>query len=253
MKFRKYAQQGYSMIEMLVVVAIIAILAVAGISSISSRPTLAVRATLDELEGVVMGAQKLATARGADVFLVADGVWDPKAANFFVMGYDVAKPVDAGPAATVQRIIDNSRNPAAAAVGSLPEGSFRLSFNATSQAVAREHINVGIVVAGSNWYTTALGTAPDLTAVAPGNVDPIKTALLPANNLCQGGVSGVAIVSGQNKRWIRDFHISVAGLRGGMAVPGSAVGIIVVPANSATTYKFLNLGNKDNDGTWRRM
>jgi len=65
--------------------------------------------------------------------------------------------------------------------------------------------------------------------------------------------AGVAIVSGQNKRWIRDFHISVAGLRGGMAVPGSAVGIIVVPANSATTYKFLNLGNKDNDGTWRRM
>jgi type II secretory pathway pseudopilin PulG len=246
---------------MLVVLAIVGILAIAGISVLGNRPTLAVRSNLDEIEGVVMGAQQLSMARGgADVYLVADGLWDTSAANFFVLGYDIMKPVDANsPALAVARIIQYSRNPAAAPAGSAPEASFRLNFNPATKAVNRDQENAGVVVAGSPWYTNALNGAPSLETVAPGNVAPLSNALLPvdANNLCQGaaadGINNVAIVSGLSKRWTRDFYICIAGLRGGNGSPGSAVGFVVVPANSGTVYKFVNPGNKDNDGTWRRM
>ncbi len=128
MKFPSRPQRGYSMVELLVVLAIVAILGIAGVSMLGNRPTVAVRSNLDEIEGVIMGAQKLSMARGgADVYLVADGVWDSKAANFFVLGYDIMKPVDANlPAATVARIIQYSRNPAPAPAGTrrkAPTGS----------------------------------------------------------------------------------------------------------------------------------
>lgn len=259
MKFPSRPQRGYSLVELLVVLAIVAILGIAGVSMLGNRPTVAVRSNLDEIEGVIMGAQKLSMARGgADVYLVADGVWDSKAANFFVLGYDIMKPVDANlPAATVARIIQYSRDPAAAPAGDAPEGTYRLQFNPNTKAVSRDQQNAGIVVTGSNWYTNARDTAADLRAVSPGNVAPLSNALTAANNLCQGaagdGIKNVAIVSGLSKRWVRDFHICIAGLRGGNALPGSAVGFVVIPANSGTVYKFINPGTKDNDGTWRRM
>lgn len=260
MKFPTRPQRGYSVIELLVVLAIVGILAMVGLTTLGNRPTVAVRANLDEIEGVLMGAQKLAVARGgADVYLVADGVWDAQAGNFFVLAYDIMKPVDAAaPANTVARIVKYARNPAGAPAGEAPEGTFRLQFNSTTKAVGRDHQHAGVVVAGSNWYTNALGgTMKALATVSPGNATPLSTALATANNLCQGaagdGITNVAIVSGLNKRWTRDFHLCVAGIRSGNAVPGGPVGFVIVPANSGSVYKFVNPGTSGGDGTWRRM
>jgi len=266
MKCRFRSQKGYSLVEMLVVLAIVAILTFVGLNSLGNRPSAAVRATLDEIEGVIMGAQKLSQARGgADVFLVARGVWNSNSADFFIIGYDIAKPVDVAaagvggdvPTQTVNRIINYSRNPAAAPLGDAPEGVFRLQFNPNTHVISRDQENAGVVVFNSPWWATALGTAADLSTLAPGNLPPISNAIAPATNLAQGaasnGVNNVAIVSGLNKRWIRDFHIRVVGLRGGNALPDGPVGFLVVPANSGSVYKFINPGKKDNDGNWRRM
>jgi hypothetical protein len=190
----------------------------------------------------------MAAARGADVYLVAAGDWDPNSATFFVLGYDIMKPVDAGlPANTMARIVAGARNPAAAAPGEAPEAFFRLQFNPATKVIPRDQENAGVCIGNSGWWATALGTSSDLSVP-----DLPPNAIAAATNLAQSA-GDFAVVSGQNKRWIRDFNLRVVGLRGGSAMPDTTVGYLAVPANSGSVYKFLNIGKKDSDGTWRRM
>lgn len=68
------AAMGYSLIEVLVVLAIVAILAIAAVSMVGNRQAVAVRAVMDQVEGVLAAAHKQAST-GADVTLSTDGVW----------------------------------------------------------------------------------------------------------------------------------------------------------------------------------
>ncbi len=258
MKHAPTPRSGFSLIELIVVLAIVAALAIAGVYTMGGRPNAAVRSTLDEIEGTIMGAQKLASATGKDVYLVADGVWDPKAANYFILAYDIVKPADIAtnptnpslwPAAARTRIIANARTP----LGNTndPAGVFQLTFNPTSKSLVRDQLYSGVVIGASAWKTTALGGVTDLPSTTVGITPTFAPALTSANQLCKGATNFVT-VSGMNKRFINDFHIAVVGTRSLNAMPGSAVGYVVVPANSGTTYKFINSG-KGVDKQWRRL
>ena len=258
MKTPGKSSRGYSMIELLVVLAIVGILAFVGVSMIGSRPSSAVRGTLDELEGVIAGAQKLSVATGQDVYLVADGTWDPTSASYFVLAYDTVRAVDraANPGnpdvAARARIVAQARAPLAD--GTDPSGVFRVSFNPTTKALVQDHAYTGVATGDwpASWYTTALGSTTALTAISPGNAAPFAAALAGGNQLCKT-VTNFVIVSGLNKRFASDFFICVVGIRSGNAVPKGPLGFLVVPANSASIYKFYNPGTVDNDGQWRRL
>jgi hypothetical protein len=61
-------------------------------------------------------------------------------------------------------------------------------------------------------------------------------------------------ISGSNKRFNNSFIIEVVSTTtSGYAVPGGAMGLIVVLNNGATVYKFYNSGVNNGDGQWRRI
>jgi prepilin-type N-terminal cleavage/methylation domain-containing protein len=193
MKHVPTSRSGFSLIELLVVLAIVAALAIAGVYTMGGRPNAAVRSTLDEIEGTIMGAQKLASATGKDVYLVADGVWDPTAANYFILAYDIVKPADVAtnptnpslwPAAARTRIIANARTPQGNTND--PAGVFQLTFNPTSKSMVRDQMYSGVVIGASSWVTTALGGVTDLPSTTVGATPTFAPALTAGNRLCQG-------------------------------------------------------------------
>lgn len=252
---RSSPQAGFTLIEMIVVLAIVAALSIAAITSISGRPNAAVRTTVDDIEGVISGATKLAVASGLDVYLVSDGAWDPNSSTPFILAYDTVKQVDrvtnpADPASAARdRIVARARDPQGDITD--PPGVYTILFNPVTKVQNRDQSYAGVVVGDSAWYTTALGTTPDLATISPGNTEPLSSALAASSRLCKGSTNFVT-VSGVSKRFTSPFHIQVVGIRSGQALPGSPVGVLVVPNNSGTVYKFLNTG-KIYDSSWRRM
>lgn len=246
---------GFTLIEMLVVLAIVAALLIAAVTTINGRPNAAVRTTVDDLEGVISGAQKLAVASGLDVYLVADGAWDPNSASPFILAYDSVKAVDrvtnpADPAAAARdRIVARARDPHGDITD--PPGVYSILFNPATKVQNRDQSYAGVVVGDSTWYSTALGTTPDLTTIPPGSTEPLNSALASAARLCKGNLNFVT-VSGVSKRFTTPFHVQVVGIRSGQALPGSPVGVLIVPNNSGTVYKFINTG-KVYESKWRRM
>jgi hypothetical protein len=71
-------------------------------------------------------------------------------------------------------------------------------------------------------------------------------------NLFRGPLNQV-VISGSNKRFTAGFSILVVGTSGGIALPGGAMGVLVVQNNGASVYKFYNSGVKNGDGRWRRI
>ncbi len=255
---RRFFPVTVFMVEVLVTVPIVGLLTVMGLQSLRPRPGTAIRAVLEEAEEIVRSAQALSIASGsASVYLVADGVWDPAAPNAFVLAYGLMKPVDGGsPERTVARLLKWARNPASAPTGERPEGAFGLASMPGAGKPLREAKRAGVCPSGSHWWTTALGSAQDLSAVAPGNTAPFFHAIQGGMNLARGGAEDgprVAIVDGVDHRWVEGFHLRVVGLRNGNAAPDGGAGYLVVPARSATVYKFLNEGRKDGDGRWGRL
>lgn len=255
MNARSLREGGFTLVEMLVVLAIVAALTIAAVASLNGRPNAAVRTTVDDLEGVLSGAQKLAVASGLDVYLVADGTWDPKASSPFILAYDTIKQVDrdtkpSDPASAArERIVARARDPHGDITD--PPGVYRILFNPLTNVQNREQSYAGVVVGDSDWYTTALGTTPDLASIAPGNLSPLDSALASTARLCKGTTNFVT-VSGVSKRFTSPFHIQVVGIRNAQALPGSPIGVLIVPNNSGTVYKFMNTG-KFNESKWRRM
>jgi prepilin-type N-terminal cleavage/methylation domain-containing protein len=231
---------GYSLIELLVVLAIVGILVTVGVTMIGNRPAGAVRQTMDELEGTLMGAQKAAVATGQDIMLVSTGEWD--AANPLILAYGSAS---LGSAA----ILTN---------GKMTSESFRLAVAGGGVGLRREHLHAGVVTAATaGWWTTAKsGGNADIVSVAPFNDanSGFKDVLTANPNLFQGGTAanGTVRISGTNKRFTTTFWIAVVGVSNGQPIVGGPMGLLVVQANGASVYKFYNPGIASG-GTWRRM
>ena len=248
---------GYSLIELLVVLAIVAVLVIAGVSTLGNRGGNSVRVVLDELEGAIMDAHKYAATSGRDVAIVTWGSWNSTVtAPTMYMARGVTSITSADPALNTfsLAIQDVVIHPPATPTDA--QKSVAVIF---APSRSREYMNAGVVVNGSNWWTNAMQangngkTNDDITAVAPFSSDAsFQAANAGANNLFQGGLSQVTI-SGSNKRFNNSFIIQVVGTSSGMAVPGGAMGLIVVLNNGATVYKFYNSGVSNGDGKWRRI
>jgi prepilin-type N-terminal cleavage/methylation domain-containing protein len=213
--------RGFSLVELLVVLAIVGVLTTVGIFTLGDRKGNAVLGVMDDIEGVVLAAQRNAMATGADVTLEATGSWT--GGNFVIDGRR------ADPAAPATRL-----------------GSASEIFTSKYLQGQRDHLSAG-VDSGAG-YALALGAAPPLATVAPGNAEPFLTAL--GNNLCTGTGTKTVRVSGITKRFETGFCIIVTGLRGQGAVAADGpVGVIVVPANMSSVFKFYK---PEGETQWRR-
>lgn len=248
---------GYSLIELLVVLAIVGILSVVGVAMLGNRGGNSVRVVLDELEGAILDAHKYASSTGQDVAIVTWGAWNPTLTTPTLV---MARGVATQTAATIQGIAVNLlANPPVVPTAD-PAKSVAVIF---APSRGREYLNVGVVDNGSPnaaWWGNAMQATSsgkqnqDITAVVPFNAagSNFNVANAAANNLFQNGVNQV-IVSGTNKRFTSSFIIRVVSTSGGFAVPGGAMGLIVVLNNGATVYKFYNSGVNNGDGLWRRI
>jgi len=254
-RFPPSRDAGYSLIEVLVVLVIIGALTIVGVTMLGSRGGNSVRVVMDELEGAIMDAHKYAASSGRDVALVTWGTWDVSTTTPAMW---MARGVATQPATDIQTVANN--------LIALPPVLPTTDLGKTVAVIfaptrSREYMNAGVVVNGSNWWTNAMQANgagkqnEDITTVAPFSTDAgFLAAISAANNLFQGGaVLQQANVSGANKRFTSSFNIQVVGMTSGMAVPGGAMGMLVVQNNGATVYKFYNPGVVNGDGKWRRI
>ncbi len=248
---------GYSLIEMLVVLAIIGVLAIAGVATLGNRGGNSVRGTLDQLEGAIMDAHKYAVSTGKDVAIVT---WGPYSATSTTPSMYMARGLTT--TTTVAQtdfalaIKDVVLNPPAT-----PSATQQSVATIFAPSLAREYMNVGIVIPGTTGWATAMQANssgkqnPNITSVVPFSTDAGFKLAYPAaaNNLFQNALNSVTI-SGANKRFNNSFFIQVVSTSsGGFAVAGGAMGLIVVLNNGATVYKFYNSGVNNGDGQWRRV
>jgi len=254
--YPKPGESGYSLIELLVVLAIVAILAIAGVTMLGNRSGNSVRVVLDELEGAIMDAHKYAATSGRDVVIVTWGSWNVTGTvPTLYMARGVASiPTNATLTTTSMAIQDVVLNPPAA-----PSDEQKSVAVVFAPSRSREYMNAGVVVADTAWWANALQTNnagkknDDVSTVEPFKSDAnFQAANTGANNLFQNGLRQVSI-SGSNKRFNNSFVIPVVSTSSGFAVPGGAMGLIVVLNNGATVYKFYNSGVSNGDGKWRRI
>lgn len=230
--------RGFTLVEMLVVLFIVGILGVSATIYLSSKGSGGVRSVMDEMEGVLMAAQKNTLLMSRDVYVSTDGTWmggslimdgrpfrepnvvpNPPGAADLVPGDDTRRQ---GPSSECFRsLYPNSRDHRAAAV---------------------------LTSAQENWYARARGSAPDLLAVEPvaSQADLVKAL---GNRLFTGGANSV-VINAQNKRFEQGFSVVVVSMAGSNPRPNGAVGILVVPANSTVVYKYFKA---EGESTWRRM
>lgn len=231
---------GYSLIELLIVMVIVTILATVGVLMIGDRRASAVRSVMDEMEGVIYNAQKASFASSRDIFISTQGNWADE--TLILDGRPLQPPpVTADPPVAADLVPgDDARR-----VGAGSE-CFR------SHAVRdRDHQSAGIVVnagATAGWYAAALGGAPGLASVAPISTQPDFVAAI--GNQIFIGAQQTFTVSGLSKRFPVGFSVIVVGLRNGAPVPNGPVGILLVPRNSSTIYKYYKA---DNSTVWRLL
>lgn len=244
---------GYSLIELLVVLAIVAILSIAGVTMLGNRGGNSVRVVMDELEGGIMEAHKHAATSGRDVALVTWGTWDVTTTNINMV---MARGAASQTSTQIQTVANNLLATPPVLPTADPAKTVGVVF---SPSRSREYMNVGVVVNGSDWWTKAMQANSsgkqneDITTVEPFKSDAgFLSALAGPNNLFSGALNQVTI-SGANKRFNSSFFIQVVGISNGFALPGNAMGLIVVQNNGATVYKFYNPGVNNGDGKWRRM
>jgi prepilin-type N-terminal cleavage/methylation domain-containing protein len=207
------AASGYTLIEMLLVLAIVGIMAIASVQMIGNRPGTAVRAVMDELEGVISAAHKGTTSTLGDITLTATGNWT--AATPATLTYTGAT----GP-------------------------SDMFVYTPT----LREH-QYAAIDCGSGWSDTAIASLKSVVPfapVAPATTTPFLDAL--ANQLFNGGFAPV--INGYSKRANTGFYIAVVGMRSGTPITSGPVGILVMPAGSGTVYKFYRSNSAE---SWRRL
>ncbi|MDR3682579.1 MAG: prepilin-type N-terminal cleavage/methylation domain-containing protein [Geothrix sp.] len=250
----KHSHSGYSLVELLVVLAIVAILVIAGVSALGNRGGNGVRVVMDELEGAILDAHKYASSTGKDVAIVT---WGPYSANGTIPTMYMARgltSIAANFATAIQTVV---LTPPAT-----PTAVQQTVATVFAPTRTREYMNAGVVDANTNanWWAIAMAangqgrSNVDITTVAPFSTDAnFQAANTAANNLFQSNLNSVTI-SGSNKRFNSSFIIQVVSTSSsGYAVPGGAMGLIVVLNNGATVYKFYNSGVNNGDGQWRRI
>lgn len=252
----RLSKSGYSLIEVLVVLVIVGILVLAGVSMLGNRGGNSVRVLLDELEGAIMDAHKYAASTGQDIAIVTWGTWD---VTTTVPNLVMARGAASQNAGTIQGVANNLLANPPVLPTTDPAKSVAVVFAPSRN---REYMNAGVVVNGSAntvWWTNAmLATSggkknADITSVPPFSADAnFIAANTPANNLFQA-IPNQVTISGSNKRFNSSFIIRVTGTSSGMAIPGGAMGLIVVLNNGGSVYKYYNPGVNNGDGLWRRI
>lgn len=259
-------EQGFSLIEALVVIAIVSVLAVAGVFYLGNRPSAGVKGIVDELEGALIEAQKLAIATGRDVTIATAGRWTPGNPMVLVRGDSTILAGDWTNALRAAQGQGINWPPALGGMTTNQFHSLNLAFRlATSNGIlAREHMHAGVVTDLGEW-TLAQGSNEALSAVPPFNSAAHATdadanisgfsGQLTAGRLLFTGADSLAVsVSGTSKRFNQTFWIPVVAMRNGSALPNGAMGAIFVQANGGTVYKFYNPGTAHGgDGKWRRL
>ena len=227
---------GYSLIELLVVLAIVGIVTIAGVVMLGDRRSNSVRAVMDQIESVLMNAQKAAVLSSMDIYVSSTGQWtngsliiDARPLNTAIVSFPPT-------AANIKAGVDANR------LGANTE-CFR------SRPSDRDHMSAG-VNCGNNWYNLSLGSATDLRQVEPvkSNLELIDAMATP---LCLGiGGDSCAILNGQTRRFESGFYIIVVGLTNGAPVSGGAIGVLLVPKGSSNVYKYYKPADST---TWRRV
>lgn len=259
---------GYTLIELLVVLTIVGIISVVGVMMLTgNRGSGSVRLVLDELEGTILNAQKMASASGQDVTVVSQGDWSATTGKPLILA------ISSSPAQTPSQIIAAGlKDPASFKVGLIYNGS-------TPVALMPEHSYAGVVTeANRAWWTAALNaTSTGAQNQNPTTVEPfldqssfqnsagqsilndstfnLFTGNGAADAVANGGTisPGILSISGLSKRFLNTQVVLVVGLRGGQPYAGAPMGILVVLANGATVYKFYNPGVVNGDGLWRKI
>jgi type II secretory pathway pseudopilin PulG len=246
---------------------IVGILAVVGISMLGNRQASAVRGLLDNLEGSLTNAHRAAVAMGRDIALDNWGNWTT--ANPLTLAYgDTAltptqiQTVAMGLLKVPPVLPSNTVLPYSQTVA-VP------FFYQTADVIESRAC---VATAGSGAWGVAMRKASngrtnqDITKVPPFTTSPSFIALVPGfasdggnlingttQNLCNGELQR-QVISGFSQRFNSTFVIEVVGCTSvGAVLPGTAMGLIVVQANSSTIYKFYNPGALNGDGQWRRI
>ncbi len=244
---------GYSLLEAMLVMGIIGILSMSGVSQFQSRNAGAVRTLMDEVEGALGNAHRVATSTGRDTVLVTWGHWD--ASSPLVLAHGDAAIVDAD----IQKIVDGTTP--TATLTSAQVSSVAAPFRYL--AGDRVHLGARIVTVGSTEWANATAVTSsgaknvDITTVQPFAATGVMNGLVADSNLLfleDSSLSHRVLLSGSNKRSLSTFIIPIVGTTAsGRAIPGGPMGMIVVLANGGTIFKFYNPGIRDGDGQWRRI
>jgi Tfp pilus assembly protein FimT len=245
------------LIELLVVLAIVGILAFVGVSMVGNRQGAAVRSLLDEIEGSLNNASSEAAATGRDIVVETWGNWS-SATPFFIAYGDNTLALNLAKGQNVDNIynIATGTTPAnAVALGQTVGIGLHYMPNDSTQARAR------VVPVGSTDWTTAMTPVSgnqfnvDINSVPPFSTVVGWTGQIgDATNLASGAATKTTIISGTNQSFSTTFCIEIVGTSPSAGpLPGSPMGLIFVPANGGTIYKFYNPGAREGNGQWRRI
>ncbi len=228
---RRPSIRGYTLIELLVVLAIVGILVIAGVSQLGTRRGPAVRSVLDELEGALMHAQQSTGIAQANVTVITDGTWfgsGSAALKLDPRSFDQTDP--------------NTNVYTKKRIGATSE-IFRSLFSANRV----EHTTAAVDTDLSLYSATALGGRPGLTST--NLAAEIKTVLETDKKLFTGAPNNV-VVNGISKRFMSGFYIAVVGVSNRVPYPKAPIGVLVVPENSATIFKYYL---PEGGSTWQRL
>jgi prepilin-type N-terminal cleavage/methylation domain-containing protein len=199
-RHHQHGARGYSLIELLVVLAIISVLSIAAVTTVGNRPAGAVRAVMDEVEGVLAAAHKRTASSPGDITLITGGVWGSTASLTFT---GANAPGDSFQYVSGTRVYDYAG-----------------------------------IACGTNWADGAIASLRGVVPTNQDPfLDALSRPLFTGS--ANPGATGVPfVINGYSKRFSQGFYIAVVGMRGGTAFTSGPVGVIVVPGGGNAIYKF---------------